>query len=112
MKIEILTVKLLRSGLRYSNDSTELVVVLEEGDDWKEIEPKLRLEAVELIEAHWKRRAELELEETRRRRELELKERNERAARMRAEGESPCDACDHYHDCKDCPAYEGDDCPI
>lgn len=60
MRIESITVKLLRSGESYTNDSTEIRVALEDGDDWIAIERALRWEAVNLIEEHWRERREAE----------------------------------------------------
>jgi hypothetical protein len=61
MKVETLTVKLLRSGERYNNDSTEIRVSLEDGDDWTSIERELRQKAEALIEAHWEQKKAAEL---------------------------------------------------
>lgn len=49
-------VRVLRQGEQYTNDQTELRVTIEEGDDWEEIERRLRSRAVHLIEEYWKTR--------------------------------------------------------
>lgn len=53
MRIESLMVRVLRQGEQYTNDQTELRVAIEEGDDWEEIERRLRIRAVALIKEHW-----------------------------------------------------------
>ena len=60
MKIESVRVKVHRNHRRFTNDETELVVSVEEGDDWEEIEPILRMKASKLIEEHWREIDELE----------------------------------------------------
>ena len=104
MRIESLTVKCLRSGRQYSNDTTEIRVVLEGGDDWTEIEPRLRDQAVGLIDEHWRRVEDKEREK----RAQEQLRRNEWVKQFMAEhpGDSPCPACD-WEECAGCPRNDG-----
>ena len=63
MKIESITVEVLRQGEAYTNDKLSVRVAIEDGEDWRSVEAVVRDEAVKSIEGHWERniaRAETE----------------------------------------------------
>lgn len=63
MRIESVTVKLLRSGREFSNDTIELRVGLEEGEDWEAVENQLRHDGAAAIRRHWREVVQREREE-------------------------------------------------
>lgn len=86
MKIENLTVKMLRSGPpgSYANDSLDINVSLEDGENWHEIEREIRIQAEKQIKDHWEF---IEAEKKSARDKARAKEKEEMAIQLKARGE-------------------------
>lgn len=113
MKVETLTVSVLRSVEQFSNDKIELQVHLDDGEEWTVIEPELRHRAESLINQHWEQKkineeAARELaHEARILRDLEDRakrtaERDAYVAGQRAAGVNPCEECPPDFSCEEC----------
>ncbi len=104
MRVERITVEVLRQDEKFTNDRTTLQVALDEGEDWNVVEPQLRDRATALIEGHWKRRREgaRQLEEQRREAAAAealqcYRDRNARAQVLIDTGKDPCEGCSSRH---------------
>jgi hypothetical protein len=115
VKVETLRIKVLRSEPNtYANDEIEISVTLDDGDDWKELEPALRNEAVALIEKHWVEKRAREAAEEAAAREAHFKQRE--AARNEwlgeewesNDGEPPCNDCSFSDTCSTCEHLDED----
>jgi hypothetical protein len=107
MRIETMTVKLLRSAGegRFANDTTELRVSLDEDDDWEAIELELRKRASANIARYWSEL--LQAEEDERQRSLQKRRdlRDEYLASLPEGAENQCDECPEengYQMCDGC----------
>lgn len=112
MRIESVTVKLLRSGRQYSNDTIELRAQLEEGEDWQAVENELRHEGAAAIRRHWREveQKEREEEHAEEMRQTAIRDANARARLADPEqARRPCLCCSPRrwpHGCDGCPAEE------
>lgn len=114
MRIETITVKVLRSSRQYANDELSFTVALDDkDDDWTTIERELRHKAVDAIERHWVEREEEE------RLDYEKAEAEARAKQVAArdewlkedwesnDAEEPCETCPFLNSacevCEGCP---------
>jgi hypothetical protein len=111
VRIESVTVKLLRSGRQYSNDTIELRAQLDEGEDWQAVENELRHEGAAAIRRHWREVEAREREEERAEEMARVARRDELTKAWLGNREKGGHPCPPYcsprywpHGCDSCPA--------